>query len=101
MTIEYVRYALTAHEPAELQRAYEAAAEHLRAAPECLSYELSQCEEDPKSLILRIHWQSTEAHLQGFRRGPHFGPFLNAIRPFIGEFAEMRHYTPGSVIWQR
>ena len=30
--------------------------------------------------------------MNGFRRGPHFPPFLAAIRPFIGEIEEMRHY---------
>jgi quinol monooxygenase YgiN len=56
----------------ELQRAYVIAANQLDAAPECLAYELTQCEEDAKSWTLRIEWRSTEAHLQSFRKGPHF-----------------------------
>src|SRR5687767_9512800 len=101
MIVEYIRYDLVAHEPEELANAYEVAADSLRAAPECLAFELSQCEEAPRSFILRIEWQSTAAHLQGFRKGPHFGPFLAAIKPFIGEIAEMRHYAPTSVRWTR
>ena len=38
-----------------------------------------------------------EAHLHGFRRGPAFPAFLAAIRPYIGDIAEMRHYAPTSV----
>jgi len=56
-------------------------------------------DEAPNSLTLRIHWISAAAHLGGFRKGPHFPPFLAAIRPFIAEIAEMRHYTPTDVTW--
>lgn len=101
MIVEYIRYELTSHAPADLISAYEEAAPHLQAAPECLGYDLSVCQEAPNSLILRIHWESTEAHLQGFRRGPNFPPFLGAIRPFVGEIAEMRHYVPTALEWSR
>jgi quinol monooxygenase YgiN len=93
MTIEYIRYLLVEHEPAALIVAYEAARVYLDAAPECLAYDLAQCDDEPNSLILRIEWTSAAAHMQGFRRGPHFPPFLAAIREFIPEIAEMRHYT--------
>ncbi len=93
MVVEYIRYIVA--DPArgeELQRAYANAAKQLAAAPECLAYELTQCQEDAKAWILRIEWRSTEAHLQGFRTGPHFPAFLEAIRGFMSEIAEMRHY---------
>jgi hypothetical protein len=101
MTIEYIRYELAAHEPEELLHAYIAAAGCLRAAPECLAFELSRCEEAPRCFILRIEWRSTAAHLEGFRKGPQFPPFLAAIKPFIGEIADMRHYAPTAVAWRR
>jgi quinol monooxygenase YgiN len=93
MVVEYIRYTLTEQARGDvLQRAYATATKQLDAAPECVAYELTQCEEDSKSWILRIEWQSTEAHLQGFRKGPHFPAFLEAIRGFMPEIAEMRHY---------
>lgn len=101
MTIEYVRYDLVAHRPQDLVHAYAIACDALRAAPECRSFELARCEEAPASFVLRIEWESTAAHLQGFRKGPHFPPFLEAIRPFVGEIAEMRHYAPTEVAWRR
>jgi quinol monooxygenase YgiN len=101
MIVEYIRYDLTAHQPEELVSAYAAAADALRAAPECQAFELTRCEEAPCSFILRIEWASTVAHLQGFRKGPHFGSFLAAIKPFIPEIAEMRHYAPTAVVWTR
>ena len=101
MTIEYIRYELVAHEAEEFLHAYGVAAEALRAAPECMAFELARCEEAPRSFVLRIEWQSTAAHLQGFRKGPHFPPFLAAIKPFVGEIAEMRHYSPTSLVFRR
>lgn len=101
MIVEYIRYELKTHQPSDLVDAYRLAAPHLEAAPQCHGYELSHCVEEPSSLTLRILWTSTEDHLQGFRKGPHFPRFLSAIRPFIGEIAEMRHYAPTDVAWAR
>lgn len=101
MIPEYIRYHLKTHTAEELIAAYSAAGEHLRAAPECLSYELSRCTDAEDLFILRIEWQSARDHLEVFRKGEHFPPFLALIRPFIGEIEEMRHYEPTEVAWQR
>ena len=101
MTVEYIRYTLTAHAPDDFLAGYATAVESLRAAPECLGYELTRCEEEPQTFILRIHWVSTAAHLEGFRKGPHFPPFLAAIKPFIPEITEMRHYAETPLTWVR
>jgi hemoglobin len=97
MIIEYVRYRIPREQAGAFRDAYRSAAASLRAAPECLGWELSQCEEEPESWTLRITWTSTEAHLQGFRKGPHFPRFLELIRPYIPQIQEMRHYTPTEV----
>ncbi len=101
MIVEYIRYQMKDHTAEDLVEAYRRAGAHLKAAPQCLGFELTRCVEEPASLTLRIHWSSTEDHLQGFRKGPHFPPFLALIRPFIGEIAEMRHYELTDVQWQR
>lgn len=101
MIVEYIRYDLKAHAPQTLIDAYARAAEHLRAAPECLGYHLAQRTDEPSQLILRIHWTSADDHMRTFRGGPHFPPFLAEIRPFIGEIAEMKHYLETDVVWQR
>jgi heme-degrading monooxygenase HmoA len=95
--VEYIHYALTSHSGEELVAGYRDAAAHLAAAPEALGWELTRCTEDPSQFVLRIEWKSAEDHLQGFRKGAHFPRFLAAIRPFIGEIAEMRHYEPTGV----
>ncbi|TNC59364.1 putative quinol monooxygenase [Rubellimicrobium roseum] len=94
MIVEYIRYQAEPRRAQAIMDAYRAAAIHLRAAPECLSQEVAVCEVDPGAVIVRLTWSSAEAHLQGFRRGPHFPPFLALVRPFVPDIAEMRHYRP-------
>ncbi|MDB5971362.1 MAG: hypothetical protein JWQ90_3812 [Hydrocarboniphaga sp.] len=105
MIVEYIRYKLN-EQPAEsggsiadaFEAAYRAAAPSLDASLHCLGYELSRCAEEQDRYILRIEWDSVDGHLAGFRRSPEFAPFLAAIRPYIGQIEEMRHYTPTSVV---
>jgi quinol monooxygenase YgiN len=92
MIVEYIRYALKEHSGDDLVAAYSAAEPRLRASPNALAWELARSTDDPASFILRIEWDSAEGHMQDFRRGPEFPPFLAAIRPFMDEIAEMRHY---------
>lgn len=101
MITEYIRYKLTSHSLEDLVSAYAKAADHLKAAPECHGFDLAQCQDEPNCLTLRILWASTSGHLEGFRKGPHFPPFLALIRPFISEIDEMRHYSPTDVVWTR
>ena len=95
MIVEYIRYEITEPEPFLL--GYEAARAALEASAHCLSYELSRCTEEPASFILRIEWDSAEGHLQGFRKSPEFVAFLGAVRPFIENIREMRHYALTSI----
>lgn len=102
MIVEYIRYSVKdSSRGAELVDAYKKAQAALDAAPECLGYELSVCEEDPSAYVLRIEWKSTEAHMQGFRKGPHFPSFFAAIGGFVKEIAEMRHYQITEVSHQK
>ncbi len=95
MIVEYIRYEITDSAPFLL--GYEAARDALDASPHCLSYELSCCTEEATSFILRIEWDSAAGHLQGFRKSPEFAAFLGAVRPFIANIREMRHYAVTSV----
>lgn len=96
MIVEYIRYRITT-EPAEFEAAYAKAQASLEASPNCHRWELSRCHEEPDRYVLRIEWDSLEGHLGGFRKSAVFGPFLAAIRPFIGQIEEMQHYTPTAI----
>lgn len=92
MIVEYVRYTIPAERRGAFEAGYGDAAPALDASPHCLAYELARCAEDPTQYVLRIEWDSAEGHLQGFRASPEFRAFLAAVRPFVGDIAEMRHY---------
>jgi quinol monooxygenase YgiN len=101
MINEYIRYRIAPERADAFLAAYDEAQASLRASPHCLGYELSRCAEDPRHFVLKIQWDSAEGHLGGFRKGPHFPPFLQAIRPFVGDIEEMRHYELTAVRWAR
>lgn len=92
MIVEYVRYTIAPERGTEFEDAYGRAQASLEASPHCLAWELTRCVEDPGQYTLRIEWDSAEAHMQGFRRSPEFGAFFAAIRPYVGDIQEMRHY---------
>ncbi len=97
MIVEYVRYHLTKSTPEAFEAAYARAARSLDASPECLAYELTRCREEPQRYVLRIEWESLEAHEVGFRRGPQFPAFLAEVRPFLQELEHMKHFEPTAV----
>ena len=101
MIVEYIRYKSPVDRGEAFQKAYESAGESLRASSHCLGFELSRCSDAPDHYILRIQWESAEGHLRGFRQSPEFGPFLTAVKPFITDIEEMRHYDLTPVRWAR
>jgi len=98
MIIEYIRYTISQDRKDSFVEAYEKASEQLDNSEHCLGYELTHCEEEPKSFILRIEWTSTENHLNGFRKSPDFKDFLNHVRPFFNNIEEMNHYKLTKVV---
>ena len=93
MTVEYIRYSIPAEQSADFLDGYRRASEPLLRSVHCLAYEISQCDEDSTSFILRIEWDSAEGHIDGFRKSPEFAEFFAAIKPFLPNIVEMRHYN--------
>jgi len=101
MINEYIRYRITADRTTEFLDAYGEASKSLQASRHCLGYELSRCSEAPEFFILRIHWDSADGHIKGFRTEPEFRPFFKAVQPFIASIEEMRHYELTPIRWAR
>ena len=98
MVIEYIRYTIPEDHAAAFEAAYAQARGALDSSAHCLRYELSRGVEASGEYILRIEWDSVDGHERGFRRSAQFGPFLQAVRPYIDHIKEMRHYQPTTVI---
>ncbi|MFJ9339333.1 putative quinol monooxygenase [Streptomyces sp. NPDC101733] len=97
-TVEYIRYRVASQDQQAFEDAYARAAEALAASPECIDYELAHSAEEAENYILRIRWTSIDAHLNGFRKGEHFPSFFAAIRPYVANIEEMKHYLVTSVV---
>lgn len=96
MVVEYIRYTVPAERSSAFEDAYAQAARALEQDEHCLAHEVTRCVEEPASYIVRLEWDSIDGHEQGFRRGPQFAPFLEAVGPFARQIDEMRHYAPTS-----
>lgn len=97
MIVEYIRYEIPPERADEFEAGYATAQAALESSPHCLSWELSRGVEEPKNFVLRIEWDSVEGHEQGFRTSPQFASFFSAIRPFIDQIREMKHYQATAV----
>ena len=92
MVIEYIRYQVPAASHAEFLEAYRAAGEDLTASAHCVRHEISQGIEEPDNFIVRIEWNSIEAHEQGFRNSTEFRSFFAKVKPYFTNIREMKHY---------
>src|SRR6266536_1055243 len=92
MVVEYIRYRIPEERHKEFERCYAAAEAALQNSPHCLAYEIAHGIEEPNNYVVRIEWDSVEGHEQGFRKGPGFGAFFAAVKPFFEQIEEMRHY---------
>ncbi len=101
MVVEIIRYRLASGQAEAFLEAYNQAQKQLTASPNCLGYRLVQCAKDADRFALTIDWDSTEGHLTGFRRGPHFPQFYALVAPFVDRIEEMEHYEPTGIAWTR
>lgn len=101
LIVEYIRYRIDTEKAQSLVDAYVIASKSLQQSPHCHGYELTQCTEARESFNLRILWDSEEGHLKGFRTSEEFKSFFAAIKPFIPNIEEMRHYEHTAVQWTR
>jgi heme-degrading monooxygenase HmoA len=92
MIVEYIRYRIPTDQGTAFEDAYRAASASLDASPHCERYEVARCTEDRSAYVVRIEWDSAEGHMNGFRSSAEFGSFFAAVRPFVGQIEEMRHY---------
>lgn len=92
MIVEYIRYRIPQPQHGAFERAYADAQASLSASEYCMGYELSHCVEESESYILRIEWTSKEQHERRFRSSPEFRSFFAAVRPYLDQIDEMRHY---------
>ncbi len=102
MVVEYIRYKIQDSQRKAFEGAYKHAEGPLKRSKHCLGYEIARCVEDQNNYTVRIEWDSVEGHEKGFRASPEFGPFLEAVRPFVskhrGDAALRGHQQPNFLL---
>ena len=98
MIVEYIRYKISPSETLNFLDAYKKGSQQLDSSEHCLGYELTECEEEKGSFILRIEWTSTHDHLNGFRKSALFPEFYKNVKAFFNNIQEMRHYTLTEIV---
>ncbi len=92
MVVEYIRYTVPPARAEEFEDAYRRAGRVLDTDPHCVRWEMARGAEEPEHFVVRIEWDSIEGHEQGFRSSPQFGEFFAAVKPFLDQIQEMKHY---------
>ena len=92
MVVEYVRYVIAQSKRRAFEAAFERAEKDLKTSPHCSRYELSHCVEEPQYYVLRIEWDSIDAHLRDFGASPEFRTYMDAMKPFLSEEQLKFHY---------
>jgi 3-oxoadipate enol-lactonase len=98
---EIIRYKIPQDDAAAFESAYHQAEAVLQASSNCQGYELIRSDKDPQNYLLTIFWDSSEGHLEGFRKSDLFPKFLELIRPYIPMIQEMEHYHATGISWRR
>jgi quinol monooxygenase YgiN len=62
-------------------------------APGCLGSVFYQGIEEPDSFVLRIEWESVEAHLEDFRKGPLLAEWRSHFYDLLAETPKVTHYV--------
>ncbi len=89
---EYLRYRIPEGQGSQFEQAYRQAGTVLSESPQCVGWDVARSVDEPACYVVRIRWTSAEAHLRGFRTGPHFPAFFAEVKPYVGDIEEMRHY---------
>ena len=92
MIVEYIRYKSQPEQFAPFEEAYIKAQAVLQQSKNFVGYDITKGIDEPDSYIVRIHWDSVEGHLNGFRKSPVFPPFYQLVKPFFNNIEEMKHY---------
>jgi quinol monooxygenase YgiN len=92
VVVEYIRYVIPEDRADGFLDAYREAGQLLEADERCQSYEVARGVEEPQRWVVRITWDSIEAHEQGFRRSAAFRAFFALVKPYFDAIEEMKHY---------
>ena len=97
MILEVAPLPIRPGQEAAFEAAFAVAQAFLVATPGYRSHELRRGVERPGEYLLLVHWDSLEAHEQGFRGSPRYLEWKALLHHFYDPFPTVLHYTPVSL----
>ncbi len=77
---------------AAFEEAFRQASSIICAMPGYVSHQLQRCIEAPSRYVLRVNWQTLEAHTVGFRGSPKCEDWQRMLHHFYSPFPTVEHY---------
>lgn len=90
--VEHAELAGAADREAEFEAAFGKARKVIAEAGGFRWTELLRCEERPETYLLRVGWESVEAHTVGFRESERFQCWRALVGPFFAKPPAVEHY---------
>lgn len=78
---------------AEFEAAFDEARTIISSMPGFVDLRLSRSIETPNEYLLLVHWESVEAHEQGFRGSPEYGRWRALLHEFYEPFPVVEHFA--------
>lgn len=77
----------------EFEAAFAAARGIMASMPGFVDLRLSRSIESPNEYLLLVHWESVEAHEQGFRGSPEYARWRELLHHFYDPFPVVEHFA--------
>jgi len=79
---------------AAFERDFATASAYISGVAGYLSHELQRCVEKKSRYILLVHWETLEAHTEGFRKSPQYSEWKKLLHHYYDPFPSVEHYSP-------
>lgn len=91
--LEHALLPVVAGREAEFEAAFDEARAIIASMPGFIDLRLSRSIETPNEYLLVVHWESVEAHEQGFRGSPEYERWRALLHEFYEPFPVVSHFA--------
>lgn len=93
MILEVAILNVKPNQEAAFERDFAAASVYISGVAGYVYHELQRCVERRSRYILLAHWQTLEAHTEGFRRSPQYLEWKKLLHHYYEPFPTVEHYV--------
>ncbi|MFF2277198.1 antibiotic biosynthesis monooxygenase family protein [Agromyces sp. NPDC058126] len=93
MILEHALLPVVPGREAEFETVFAEAKQIISSMPGFVDLTLSRSIETPNEYLLLVHWESVEAHEQGFRGSPEYERWRALLHGFYEPFPVVEHFT--------